>query len=241
MQKQEQIIAMFNQIAPNYDRANRILSFGIDKSWRIKGIKRTLENVREQELNILDIACGTGDMIELWQKQVTNFDKKIRCIKGIDASYAMLEIARQKFPNLEFIEAQAQNLPLNDESANIISISYGIRNVIQRQKALQEFARVLKNGGFLLILEFTKREKGGILALCRDFYLKRILPKLGKMISKNKDAYEYLPNSIDDFLNKDELIKELENANFTLVRYENFSFGISSAFLAQKTSKSKSQ
>lgn len=241
MQKQEQIIAMFNQIAPSYDRANRILSFGVDKSWRIKGIKRTLEKVGEQELNILDIACGTGDMIELWQKQTANFGKKIRSIKGIDASYAMLEIARQKFPKLEFIEAQAQNLPLNDESADIISISYGIRNVTQRQKALQEFARVLKNGGFLLILEFTKREKGGILALCRDFYLKRILPKLGKMISKNKDAYEYLPNSIDDFLSKDELIKELENADFTLVRYENFSFGISSAFLAQKTSKSKSK
>lgn len=237
MQKQEQIISMFNQIAPSYDKANRILSFGIDKSWRSKGIESVLQNIPQNKLDILDIACGTGDMIELWQKKSKKFHKNVYSIKGIDPSSAMLEIARQKFPKFEFIEAKAQNLPINDESADIISISYGIRNVIERQKAFKEFFRVLKNGGFLLILEFTKREKGGFFAWCRDFYLARILPKLGKLISQNKKAYEYLPDSIENFLSKDELIQELEHANFKLMHYESFSFGISSAFVAQKSLK----
>ncbi len=231
---QEQIIEMFNQIAPSYDKANKILSFGVDKTWRIKGVKNVLENTTQTSLDILDIACGTGDMIKIWQKYSPQFGKTLHSIKGIDASFAMLEIARRKIANVEFIEAQAQNLPINDESTDIISISYGIRNVVQRQKAFEEFFRVLKNGGFLLILEFTKREKGGILAWCRDFYLEKLLPKLGKLISKNAKAYEYLPNSIEDFLSKDELIKELEQVGFKLVCYKNFSFGISSAFIVKK-------
>ena len=225
---------MFNQIAPSYDKANRILSFGVDKSWRVKGIKRVFESVPQKSVDIVDIACGTGDMIELWQKLAPKFEREIISLKGIDASEKMLEIAKHKFPRVDFTQALAQNLPLKDESADIISISYGLRNVVERQQALNEFNRVLKNGGLLLILEFTKREKGGLLALCRDFYLKRILPTLGGLISHDKAAYEYLPNSIEDFLGKDELIKELESANFSLVRVESFSFGISSAFIAQK-------
>lgn len=236
-QKQQQIISMFNQIAPSYDKANRILSFGVDRSWRVKGIKRVFESAPQKSVDIVDIACGTGDMIELWQRLAAQFEREILSLKGVDASEKMLEIARGKFPNVEFIQSLAQNLPLKDESADIISISYGLRNVTERQQALNEFSRVLKNGGLLLILEFTKREKGGILALCRDFYLKRILPKIGALISHDKSAYEYLPNSIDDFLSKDELICELESANFRLVRVESFSFGISSAFIAQKIPK----
>lgn len=235
VEKQNQIISMFNQIAPSYDKANRILSFGVDKSWRVKGIKRVLESLPQKSVTILDIACGTGDMIELWRRICPKFNKELKSIKGIDPSHAMLEIARSKFQSVEFVEALAQNLPEKDESADIVSISYGLRNVVERQKALCEFNRVLKNGGILLILEFTKREKGGILARCRDFYLKYILPKIGALISHDKDAYEYLPNSIEGFLSKDELIAELENANFTLLQVQSFSFGISSAFIAQKS------
>ena len=146
---QEQIIEMFNQIAPSYDKANKILSFGVDKTWRIKGVKNVLENTTQTSLDILDIACGTGDMIKIWQKYSPQFGKTLHSIKGIDASFAMLEIARRKIANVEFIEAQAQNLPINDESTDIISISYGIRNVVQRQKAFEEFFRVLKNGELL--------------------------------------------------------------------------------------------
>ena len=234
MQRQEQIVEMFNQIAPTYDKLNRILSFGVDTSWRVAGISSILRLINASKLDILDIACGTGDMLGLWTRLCAEFSKEIQSIRGIDPSEKMLEIARAKFAELEFIRAGAENLPLNDESADIISISYGIRNVVQRQKALGEFFRVLKNGGFLLILEFTKREKGGLLAWGRDFYLSRILPKIGKIVSKNAAAYEYLPSSIEGFLSADELAKELENADFALVEVKSFSLGISSAFIAQK-------
>ncbi|TQR60863.1 bifunctional demethylmenaquinone methyltransferase/2-methoxy-6-polyprenyl-1,4-benzoquinol methylase UbiE [Campylobacter troglodytis] len=234
MQKQEQIVELFDQIAPTYDKLNRILSFGVDTSWRVAGIRGVLERMSAQSLDILDIACGTGDMLGLWTRLCAQFNKELQSLRGIDPSSAMLELAKQKFPQCEFIKAEAANLPIDNETADIISISYGLRNVIERQKALSEFFRVLKKGGFLLILEFTKREKGGLLKWCRDFYLSRILPKIGKFISKNQVAYEYLPSSIEGFLSKEELARELEEAGFFVVELKSFSLDISTAFIATK-------
>lgn len=235
MQKQEQIVEMFNQIAPSYDKANRILSFGVDISWRKKACERVLKCFDEhKKLKIVDVACGTGDMLEIWQAKAKELCKSISSLIGIDPSTSMLKIAKKRFSKLEFIEAKAQELPLKDKSANIISISYGIRNVVQRKEALKEFFRVLDRGGILLILEFTKREKGGLVAWIRDFYLKYILPKIGSLISKNAQAYKYLPHSIDVFLSKEELIAELEEADFKMMYYESLSFGISSMFVATK-------
>lgn len=234
MQKQDKIIEMFNQIAPTYDKANRILSFGVDVSWRKIACQRVLKLCEKDNLNIIDVACGTGDMIEIWQEMAKKLSKNISSIKGIDPSSGMLSIAKQKFPNTEFIEASAQALPLESESADIISISYGIRNVVERQKALSEFARVLKKNGIFVVLEFTKREKGGFIASFRDFYLKNILPSLGGIISKNKSAYEYLPSSIESFLSKEEFIAELKEVAFKMLEFKSFSFGVSSMFVAKK-------
>ncbi|MCR2038716.1 bifunctional demethylmenaquinone methyltransferase/2-methoxy-6-polyprenyl-1,4-benzoquinol methylase UbiE [Campylobacter helveticus] len=234
MQKQEKIIEMFNQIAPTYDKANRILSFGVDVSWRKKACKRVLELCENDDLNIIDVACGTGDMIEIWQESVKKSGKKLHLIQGIDPSSAMLKEAKKKFTNVKFIEAGAQDLPLESKSMDILSISYGIRNVVERQRALGEFARVLKNGGILLVLEFTKRERGGIVAFFRDFYLKNVLPSLGGLISKNKEAYTYLPNSIETFLSQEEFSAELESVGFENIDFKSFSFGVSSMFIARK-------
>lgn len=234
MQKQDKIIEMFNQIAPTYDKANRILSFGVDMSWRKFACQRVLKLYEKDSLNIVDVACGTGDMIEIWQEMTKKLSKNISNIKGIDPSCGMLSIAKQKFPNNEFIEASAQALPLESGSVDIMSISYGIRNVIERQKALSEFARVLKKNGIFVVLEFTKREKCGFITYFRDFYLKNILPSLGGIISKNKGAYEYLPNSIESFLSKEEFIVELKETGFEMLEFKSFSFGISSMFLAKK-------
>lgn len=233
MQKQEKIIEMFNQIAPTYDKANRILSFGADVSWRKKACARVLELYAKEDLNIIDVACGTGDMIDFWQQSAKNKAMKIHSIKGIDPSKGMLLEAQKKFNNVEFIEAGAEKLPLKNSSADILSISYGIRNVIERTQALEEFARVLKNGGILLVLEFTKREKDGFIGKLRDFYLAKILPRLGAMISKNKAAYEYLPSSIESFLSQKEFITELEKVGFEILEFKSFSFGISSMFIAK--------
>lgn len=233
MPKQEQIIEMFDQIAPSYDRANRILSFGIDIIWRQKACERVLRCFKDQKLHIVDVACGTGDMIAFWQEKAKAYKKNIAQIQGIDPSEAMLERAQKKFPTIEFIKARADELGLKDKSVDIISISYGLRNVVQREQALKEFARVLKNGGILLILEFVQRQKGGFIAYIRDFYLQHLLPLLGKIISQNKKAYEYLPNSIEEFLSKEELIEELKQTGFEMMYYE-LSLGISSMFVAQK-------
>lgn len=234
MQKQDKIIEMFNEIAPTYDKANRILSFGVDVSWRKFACERVLKLYKKNDLDIIDVACGTGDMIEIWQEMAKKLDVNINDIKGIDPSNGMLSIAKQKFPNIKFIEAGAQDLPLENESADILSISYGIRNVVERQKALSEFGRVLKKGGIFVVLEFTKREKDGFIAACRDFYLKNILPKVGGFISKNYSAYEYLPNSIDGFLSEEEFIDELKQAGFEILEFKSFSFGVSSMFIVKK-------
>lgn len=234
MQKQEQIVAMFDEIAPSYDKANRILSFGIDTSWRKKAIDFVLKNYDQKELSILDVACGTGDMIAAWQEGAKKNNKIIRSIQGLDPSEEMLKIAQEKFPNIQFIKSFAQDIPFDDQSCDILSISYGIRNVSDRSKALAEFARVLKKGGICLILEFSKRQKGGFISFCRDFYLEKILPKLGKLVTANKAAYEYLPNSIESFLSKDELVKELEEAGFKMLKCQSFSLEISTMFVAVK-------
>ncbi|MCX2683020.1 bifunctional demethylmenaquinone methyltransferase/2-methoxy-6-polyprenyl-1,4-benzoquinol methylase UbiE [Campylobacter sp. MIT 21-1685] len=234
MQEQQKIIEMFNQIAPTYDKANRILSFGVDSSWRKKACERVLKLSVKNGLDIVDVACGTGDMIVLWQERAEFLHKEIQSIKGIDPSTAMLQIAKEKLPKVEFIEAQAQNLPLKDESVDILSISYGIRNVIERSKALQEFARVLRKDGICVILEFTKVEKGGFIAFFRDIYLKKILPFLGSLISNNKSAYRYLPDSIECFLKQEDLVRELQDVGFTMLEVQGLSFDISSMFIAKK-------
>ncbi|WP_291949866.1 bifunctional demethylmenaquinone methyltransferase/2-methoxy-6-polyprenyl-1,4-benzoquinol methylase UbiE [Campylobacter sp.] len=231
MQKQEKIVKMFDDIAPTYDKANRILSFGTDVNWRKKACLNAFKYVKNQ-LDIVDVACGTGDMIIEWQNQANKMNKEIVSIKGIDPSIGMLEVARKKI-NAEFIQAKAQELPLESQSADIISISYGIRNVVDRKEAIKEFSRVLKKDGILLVLEFTKREQGGFIANCRDFYLKNILPKVGGFISKNYSAYEYLPNSIENFLSKEDFIDELSEY-FQMLEYKSFSCGICSEFIARK-------
>ena len=118
--------------------------------------------------------------------------------------------------------------------ADIISISYGIRNVKERSATLLEFNRILKPGGYLLVLEFTKREKKGFISALRDFYLSKILPKIGGAISKQKEAYEYLPSSIENFLDTDSFKTELKEAGFQVEIAQSFSFGISTMFVAKK-------
>lgn len=232
MQKQEKIVQMFDDIAPTYDKANRILSFGTDVGWRKKACLSVFKYSKDK-LDIVDIACGTGDMIIEWQNQAKKAQKEISSIKGVDPSVGMLEVAKKKILNASFIQAKAQELPLENQSVDIISISYGIRNVVDRKEAIKEFSRVLKKDGILLVLEFTKREQGGFIATCRDFYLKNILPKIGGFISKNYSAYEYLPNSIDDFLSKEDFINELSE-DFQMLEYKSFSFGVCSMFIARK-------
>ncbi|QDF28108.1 bifunctional demethylmenaquinone methyltransferase/2-methoxy-6-polyprenyl-1,4-benzoquinol methylase UbiE [Halarcobacter anaerophilus] len=235
MGKQEKIVSMFNDIAGTYDIANRVLSLGIDKSWRNKACNKTFELYDKNEIErIVDVACGTGDMIEFWQKIAKKNGINLKNIIGVDPSVGMMEVAKKKLPEVEFIEAGAAQMPLDNACADIVSISYGIRNVVQRQEAFDEFARVLKKGGLVVISEFTKNEKTSLLDYLTDFYLNKVLPTLGGLISKNKEAYTYLPNSIDEFLTTTNLCKELKQAGLEPIFTKEFSMKISTLIIARK-------
>ncbi len=234
-EKQEKIVHMFDDIASTYDKANRVLSMGIDIQWRKKGCDKAFEILNTQALEqITDVATGTGDLLIYWKEQAKKAGVTIDKYVGIDPSVGMLEVAKGKVDFAEFIEGKAQNLPLEDESSDVISISYGIRNVVDRVEALEEFYRALKPNGIVVILEFTKQERAGILDKVVDFGMKKVLPKIGGFISKNYEAYKYLPESIEEFLTTEMLAKELEDAGFEMKYTESFSMGISTLLVAQK-------
>ena len=234
-QKQEKIVDMFDEIASTYDLANRVLSFGIDKQWRRKGCDKAYTLLGKKELTqITDVACGTGDLLLYWRERAKKHDIKVEKYVGVDPSVGMLEVAREKVDFSDFLEGKAQELPVADEGTDIISISYGIRNVVDRAEALQEFYRALKPGGMVVILEFTKQEKSGVTAKMVDLYMKNILPAIGGLVSKNYAAYKYLPDSIEEFLTTEMLEGELKEAGFEMKYTKSFSMGISTLLVAQK-------
>jgi len=234
-EKQEKIVTMFDDIASTYDLANRVLSFGIDIQWRKKGCDKAFEILGEKTLTqITDVATGTGDLLIYWKEQAKKNGVEIEKYVGIDPSVGMLDVARKKVDFAQFIEGKAQDLPIEDESTDVISISYGIRNVVDRVEALQEFNRALKPNGIVMILEFTKQERSGVVDKVVDFGMKKVLPRVGGLISKNYEAYKYLPESIEEFLTTDMLAKELEEADFEMKYVKSFSMGISTLLVAQK-------
>jgi demethylmenaquinone methyltransferase/2-methoxy-6-polyprenyl-1,4-benzoquinol methylase len=234
-QTQEEIVKMFNDIAKTYDLANRILSMGIDKLWRRKACNLAYNFYDKQNIErIVDVACGTGDLMIDWENIAQINGIEVENITGIDPSVGMMEVGKTKIPHRTFIEAGAQDMPLETESVDFISISYGIRNVVQRQEGLQEFARVLKKGGLCIILEFTKNEKDDFFAKLSKFYLHKIMPHIGGLISKNKDAYTYLPDSIENFITTEQLCTEMRNAGLEPIFVKGYSMDISTTIIARK-------
>ncbi len=234
-EKQEKIVGMFDDIASTYDLANRVLSMGIDKQWRRKGCDKAYSILGTKEIDqITDVACGTGDLLLFWKEYAEKHGIEVKKYVGVDPSVGMLEVARKKIDFAEFLEGKAQELPISDSSTEIISISYGIRNVVDRVEALQEFYRALKPNGLVVILEFTKQEKSGIISKIVDFGMKKVLPKIGGLISKNYEAYQYLPDSIEEFLTTEMLANELESVGLEMRYTKSFSMGISTLLIAQK-------
>lgn len=234
-EKQAKIVEMFDNIADTYDLANRVLSMGIDIQWRKKGCDKAFEILGKKTLGqVTDVATGTGDLLIYWREQAAKNGVKIDRYVGIDPSVGMLEVARKKVDFAQFIEGRGQELPIEDESTDVISISYGIRNVVDRVEALEEFYRALRPGGIVMILEFTKQERDGIFDKIVDFGMKKVLPRIGGFISKDYEAYRYLPESIEEFLTTEMLSQELEEAGFEMKYTKSFSMGISTLLVAQK-------
>ena len=233
--KQEKIVSMFDDIAPTYDTANRVMSMGVDISWRKKACDLSFDYYGKKDVErVVDVACGTGDMMGYWQKQSQKADIKIKEFIGVDPSKGMVDVARKKFPDFTYHISKATQIPLEDDGADFLSITYGIRNVVQRQEAFYEFNRVLKKGGLVVILEFMKDENKTLLKKMRDVYMHKILPYVGGFISKNLEAYTYLPDSIESFVTIQGMQKELEKAGFEMLHTQSFSMDISTLLIAKK-------
>jgi demethylmenaquinone methyltransferase / 2-methoxy-6-polyprenyl-1,4-benzoquinol methylase len=229
--KKEQVADMFNQIAFRYDFLNRFLSGGTDRGWRKKAI-RELGSIRPK--TILDVATGTADMPILMMKYL-HPDK----ITGIDISEGMLELGKQKIARLQLenrISLQtgdAEEIHFPDASFDAVTVAFGVRNFQNLEKGLTEMNRVLKSGGKLVILEFSKPTKGFFLPIYKT-YLRLIAPRIGKMVSGNLDAYKYLNDSVNAFPEGTAFIGILEKTGFRKTAFRKLSLGICTIYSGTK-------
>lgn len=231
----ETIQSMFDNIAKPYDRANLVISLGLYKWWNQKLI--ALVNRNKPIDVLLDLCAGTGEVaFEHLKKAPTPQTAYL-----LDFSHLMLEEAKRKAKNLSlekhtlhFIEGDAQAIPLPDGSVTGATVAYGIRNVKDPAKCASEVLRTLAPGGVWGILELT-RPKNGLLRSIHSAYLKGILPQLGKLVTSNEAAYSYLSNSINNFIEPDELEKILKEAGFSEVSRHPLVGGVATVFLAKKS------
>ncbi|MCK9255000.1 MAG: bifunctional demethylmenaquinone methyltransferase/2-methoxy-6-polyprenyl-1,4-benzoquinol methylase UbiE [Bacteroidales bacterium] len=222
--KKENTPEMFDTIAQTYDKLNHSLSFSFDKIWRKKFVNLLADDNYEI---ILDVASGTGDLLVELEKL------KAKKYIAIDPSKKMLEIAREKFPEAEFIISKAENLSLEDNSINLITVSFGIRNFTNIDEAFKEFYRVSKKNACLSIMEFSL-PKNLFCKLGFKLYLKLIIPFFGRVISKDKQAYKYLSESIVDFANNINVTKKLKQAGFSEIKEKNLMCGAVKIYKAKK-------
>lgn len=228
--KKEQVTEMFDKIAPNYDLLNHLLSFGVDILWRRKAI-RSLD-MQNPDL-VVDIATGTGDFA-IEAKRI-----KPHKIIGIDISPEMLRVGRKKIKKKgldDLIDMQigdSENLKLETDSVDAITVGFGVRNFENLKKGLREILRVLKPGGKVAILEPSFPT---IFPLKQLFQLHfRVLtPLIGKILSGDNAAYEYLPESVKAFPNGEEFVKICQDVGFQGVKYEPLTFGICSMYILEK-------
>lgn len=219
---------MFSAIAPRYDFLNRLLSLGIDQSWRRQLVRMA---VTRRQGPFLDVACGTGDVALALRRKAPDVE-----IYGVDFSPEMLALAQVKSDKngaaLQLAPASAEKLPFADNHFELLTIAFGIRNVIDRPRALREFYRVLKPGGRLAILEFSQLPPG-IMARLYDFYFFQVLPRIGGLFSR-AGAYRYLPESVAEFPGRREFSAMIEEAGFSASRFHDLTFGVAVLYLAEK-------
>ena len=223
---------MFNDIAPSYDRLNHLMSLGIDNIWRKKALKEIVDGTQQQ---ILDVACGTGDSTIAIAKAMEPGGR----VTGIDISAGMMEPLMRKAAHegvhdrIKLLQADALQMPFEANSFHRVTCAFGIRNFEDRKKGLAEFLRVLKPGGRAVILELGIPDKPFIKALY-DIYFRHILPLIGSLISGNRAAYRYLPESVYAFPRPETFCAMMERAGFHNVRHRNFTFGLCRLFIGEK-------
>ena len=230
--KKEQVEEMFDNIAPTYDRLNHILSLHIDRVWR----RRVMRIVRRAKaLKIMDVATGTADLAIAMAKRIDNTQ-----ILGIDLSEEMLAVARRKVEKLGLNEritlekGDAENLSMvSNESIDAATVAFGVRNFENIERGISEIYRTIKPGGKLIVLEFSMPKNSIVRWIYRQ-YAHRLLPRIGGMISKDKEAYTYLPDSVEEFPAPERFAQMLKAAGFKSVKLRSQSFGIAYIYDATK-------
>lgn len=226
-QREQLVRSVFKRVAGRYDLMNDLMSMGVHRIWKWRFVRQ----VRQMSGRVIvDLAGGTGDIAGA----LTGDERRVLIV---DPSEEMMQVAKSRLQeNAAYIAATAENIPLSDNSADVLTISFGIRNTTDINRSLQEIQRVLKPGGYFYCLEFSKPQ-----AWLRPFYdawSRWVIPRLGSWIAGHPDAYQYLIESIREFPAQREMAEIIAASGFDKVGYDNLSFGIACIHYGQKTSAS---
>ena len=211
--------AMFGRVAHRYDLANHVLSFNIDKLWRARTVARVREVARRPGARVLDLCCGTGDLMLALEKD------RGAAVLASDFCHPMLLGAAKKSARARLFEADGLQLPLADGSMDVVTVAFGFRNFANYEAGLAELRRVVKPGGILAILEFSQPPNRAFAALY-NWYSRQVLPWIGGALSGSRDAYAYLPESVRKFPGAEELARMMADAGFRAVSFERMTGGI---------------
>ncbi len=231
LEKKDQVEHMFDHISGSYDFLNRFLSLGIDVGWRKKALGMLIGRPVK---HLLDVATGTGD-VAIMASRLLNPEK----ITGIDLSEGMLEVGRKKVlqaglgGKIELLKGDSETISFNDNSFDAVTVAFGVRNFENLEKGLSEIIRVMKPGGRLVVLEFSKPTSAFVKPFY-NFYLQAVCPFLGRMISKNKTAYKYLDQSINKFPEGQNFTRILDKLGFKKTQSKKLSLGICSIYCGEK-------
>lgn len=223
---------MFDAIARRYDTLNHTLSVGLDRRWRRRAVRELALTGRER---VLDVCTGTGDLAI---EAATSPTGRAKVVIGVDFAGKMLELALAKVRRadlgrvVQVVRGDATRLPVSDRSVDVVTVAFGIRNVVDPELACREFARVTRPGGSLAILEFGFPRIPGILAAYR-WYFRSVLPRVGRLVSRHGEAYSYLPASVEQFPSPEAFAAMLERSGYHGVRWVPLTLGIVYLYLAR--------
>lgn len=242
----DRVRRMFGQIAGRYDLLNHLLSLNVDKRWR----RQTVQLVPPRPgLRVLDVCTGTGDLALAYHAAGRGQVEVV----GTDFCHEMLEVARHKAATgargeraepagdaphpqtaIPWIEADAQRLPFADSEFDIVTVAFGLRNVADTDAGLREMARVCRPGGKVAVLEFTTPRRQPLRGLY-GWYFRRVLPKIGQLLARNREsAYDYLPESVGQFPQYEQLVARMESAGLSGVKFHSFTFGVATLYVGEK-------